>query len=261
MPGFRFLRALSVPLALATAALPSAVRADDAEVHTFHCLHGCPVGSPRTNDLIVREIYTLSSNDQTKLADWVAYRVRPETIGRSESRRWAADPWLAADETLEPADYTGAPAALRIDRGHQAPLASFSGTAFAADTNYLSNITPQRSDLNQASWQFLESAERRLATGSSGAVYVLTGPLFERDMPGLPRADEPHRVPSGYWKVVATEDGRISSFIFEQETARSANFCTMRVAIADVERRARLQLFPRMNPRRLRSLDSELGCS
>lgn len=253
---------LRIFAAIALAALPApAARADDAEVHTFHCLHGCPVGSPRTNDLVVREIYTLSSNDQTRIADWVAYRVRPETIGRSESRRWAADPWLAADETLEPADYNGAPQALRIDRGHQAPLASFSGTPFAEHTNFLSNITPQRSDLNQGSWQFLEGAERTLAQRSNGAVYVLTGPLFERDMPGLPRADEPHRVPSGYWKVVATEDGRASAFIFEQETPRSANYCTMRVRIEDVERRARLQLFPRQRPRRLRSLDGELGCT
>ena len=239
---------------------PAIAQGDEAEVHTFHCLHGCPVGVPRTNDLVVREIYTLSSNDQTKMADWVAYWVRADTIGRSESRRWAADPWLAADETLEPADYTGAPQALRIDRGHQAPLASFSGTPHAADTNFLSNITPQRSDLNQASWQFLEGAERTLAQRNV-AVYVLTGPLFERDMPGLPRADEPHRVPSGYWKVVATEDGRVSAFIFEQETPRATNYCTKRVPLEDVERRARLELFPRMRPRRLRSLDADLGCS
>jgi endonuclease G len=195
------------------------------------------------------------------MADWVAYRIRPDTIGRSEARRWAADPWLAPDETLEPADYTGAPQALRIDRGHQAPLASFSGTPHAADTNYLSNITPQRSDLNQASWMFLESAERNLAIRSTRAVYVLTGPLFERVMPGLPRADEPHRVPSGYWKVVATEDGRVSAFIFEQETPRAASFCAMRVPLEDVERRARLEIFPRMRPRRHTSLDTELGCT
>jgi hypothetical protein len=35
----------------------------------------------------------------------------------------------------------------------------------------------------------------------------------------------------------------------------------MRVPIAEVERRARLNLFPRMRPRRLRSLDTELGCT
>ena len=54
--------------------------AADGELHTFHCLWGCPVGTPATNDTIVREIYTLSSNDFTKMADWVAYRITPQTI-------------------------------------------------------------------------------------------------------------------------------------------------------------------------------------
>jgi endonuclease G len=124
--------------------------AGEAEIHTFHCLHGCPMEVSATNDLVVREIYTLSSNDRTKFADWVAYRVTPDSVVPSGSRRWQADPWLDWNETLEEGDNEGAPTALGIDRGHQAPLAAFSGTAFAADTNILSNITPQASALNQA---------------------------------------------------------------------------------------------------------------
>lgn len=57
----------------------------------------------------------------------------------------AADPALAPDETLDEDDYDGASAALHVDRGHQAPLAAFSGTPFWGDTNVLSNITPQAS--------------------------------------------------------------------------------------------------------------------
>ncbi len=80
--------------------------ADSANLNTFHCLFGCPVGAPANDDLIVREIYTLSSNPVTKLADWVAYRVTPDTIGPSQDRIWTADPWLGGDETLTP--YTSA---------------------------------------------------------------------------------------------------------------------------------------------------------
>lgn len=234
-----------------------------AEIHTFHCLDGCPMGTAATNDLVVREIYTLSSNDATKMADWVAYRVRPETIGKGEGRKWAPDPWLYPDETLEPADYDGAPTALKIDRGHQAPLASFSATPQASETNYLSNITPQRSDLNQASWMYLETAERKLAQKTRDWVYVVTGPLFERAMAPLPGADEPHRVPSGYWKVVAVASGgatKVTAFIFEQETPRAAKFCDMRTTIEEVERRSRLTLFPRFATRSFAKLDAELGC-
>ena len=44
-------------------------------------------------------------------------------------------------------------------------------------------------------------------------------------MPALPEADEPHVVPSGYWKVVLAEvDGelRAAAFIMGQDAARSA---------------------------------------
>lgn len=245
-------------------AMAGIASADEAEIHTFHCLHSCPMGTPATNDLIVREIYTLSSNDRTKFADWVAYRVTAQTVGPSEGRRWQADPWLADEETLEPEDYDGAPRTLSIDRGHQAPLAALSGTPFAEDTNILSNITPQRSALNQSSWQRLEARERVLATQDTDplTLYVLTGPLYERVFQPLPMPEgaERHRVPSGYWKVIATEDGRMSAFIFEQETPRAANYCDMRVPLEEVELRSNLTLFPRLQERAFASLDEALGC-
>ena len=42
------------------ATVPAApATASQAELHTFHCLHGCPIGAPGIDDIIVREIYTL----------------------------------------------------------------------------------------------------------------------------------------------------------------------------------------------------------
>lgn len=92
-----------------------------------------------SNDFIIRGIYVLSSNDTTKLADWVAYRVTSTTIGSTtnKKRNWKADPWLYNTETLEPGDYKGANAVLHTDRGHQAPMASFAGTTTWEQTNYL----------------------------------------------------------------------------------------------------------------------------
>ena len=217
------------------------------------------MGAPATNDVIVREIYTLSSNDLTKLADWVAYRVTKESIGQSGDREWRADRWLDPDETLAPSAYDDASTALHVDRGHQAPLASFSGTPTAADTNVLSNITPQSSALNQGPWVRLEDRERELATRLSLPVYVLTGPLFKRMMRPLPKGGDYQRVPSGYWKVVALADGRATAFVFDQAAARGDEVCAARVSIRHVELRARLRLFPDAT-QPATPLDAELGC-
>lgn len=244
------------------------------EIHAPHCLHGCPSGSPATNDLIFRDIYILSSNDLTKFADWVAYKVTKQTIGATAERNWKADPYLAEQETLEPDDYDRAHATLRTDRGHQVPLASFTGTEHWEDTNFLSNITPQKSDLNQGVWVKLESAERNLAQSAGvDAVYVMSGTLYEHNTERLPEADEVHMVPSGYWKIVATEtDGRIetAAFIFEQDTERRADLCNpdFITSVRTIEERTGLTFFHALDPDRQEAIKTSpanllpgLGCA
>ncbi|MCY4379879.1 MAG: DNA/RNA non-specific endonuclease [Candidatus Dadabacteria bacterium] len=225
------------------------IQASAQENHSDLCMHGCPSGSPATNDIIIRDIYILSSNDSTKFADWVAYRVTKDTIGQTQKRTWRADSRLADDETLEPKDYDGAFAALKTDRGHQAPLASFTATPSWKATNYLSNITPQKSELNQGPWKRLEDEVRTLAKKpDTNAVYVITGPLYEREMPVLPKADESHKVPSGYWKIISTEKNdiiKVAAFLFDQETERSAKFCEKRfiTSVRTIESKTGLNFF------------------
>lgn len=252
----RFILTVVLTVAFATAAFSQ-------EIHSKHCLHGCPLGGSPSDDLIVREIYVLRTNDLTKFAVWAAYRVRKQTIGPSRARNWRTDPVLEARETLEPNDYIGANAALHVDRGHQVPLASVTGTPQWPETNYLSNITPQRSDLNQGPWARLETAERALALAPGiDGVYVQTGPLFERPMRPLPNADEGHVVPSGYWKIVAISDGnamKIAAFILDQEAPRNANFCERQSTIQEVEMQTGLTFFHNYRGR-FSPLASALGC-
>ena len=250
------------------------IPANAQELHADLCLHGCPSGSPATNDIVIRNIYILSSNDTTKFADWVAYRVTKSTIGPTAERVWKPDPWLASNETLEPKDYTGAFAALKTDRGHQAPLASFTSTPNWEETNYLSNITPQKSALNRGAWLRLETGVRTLAKKPiTDAVFVMTGPLYEREMPALPKADESHRVPSSYWKIIATERHgviKIAAFLFDQETERKENFCEARfiTSVRTIEGKTGLNFFHALTSAQQNKLETgpatllpDLGCT
>jgi endonuclease G len=206
------------------------------------------LGTPANNDLIIRDIYAMSTNDSTKFADWVAYRLDVQTVqGDVKTKRvWKAEPWLDDEETLEPEDYKDAHKVLKTDRGHQAPLASFKGTKLWHKTNYLSNITPQKSELNQGPWRILEEKVREFVKANN-ILYVLTGPLYEKDMPKLPRADEEHRIPSGYWKIIIYKADRkdpktieSAAFIFTQDTPRKAKIPDHLVTINEVEKRSGL---------------------
>jgi len=138
---------MKLPLFLAVLMIVGTVcfAQNSPEIHCKHFYAGYPYGTPSSNDLIIREISALSSNDSTKFADWVAYWLDKDIIiGPNRSRYWAPDPWLDETETLEPnpddGDDKGVWAENGTDRGHQAPLASFDGSPFWYETNYLSNI-------------------------------------------------------------------------------------------------------------------------
>jgi len=219
------------------------------------CHGGCPVSQQGEGRVVIREVYVLQNNPITKFADWVAYRVSvagmtlPEGVDKP-TRRWKRDDALDPANTLAPDDYKDAHAVLGTDRGHQAPLASFYGYPDVQATNYLSNITPQRGALNQGPWRILEDKVRDLAR-EAGTLFVVTGPLYERPMAPLPRARKPHRVPSGYWKVVlrdpdpvAPGDEAVAAFIMDQDLPRHADFCATAVAVDTIEIRGGYDLFP-----------------
>jgi len=221
------------------------------EIHCKHFFFGYPTGTPVTNDLIIRDTYALSNNDATKFADWVAYRLTLHEVDGTLDldRKWKADPWLDENETLEPIspdDYRRANDSLGTDRGHQAPLASFKGSRYASQVNFLSNITPQSSDLNQGVWKDLEEQVRDVVR-TGRAVFVMTGPLYETQMRELPFADETHVVPSGYWKIVTVVESdnsfNTASFVFNQDTPRNDLVIDHITTIDDIESRSGLDFF------------------
>jgi len=256
---------------LAILILTSAKSANAEPVKSVLCFVSCPNGSPISNKLIEHHLLVLSANLKTKFSDWVAYRITQQSIGKKCPRVWARDPDLSYADTLVPKDYVGVRKYLNSDRGHQAPLASLCASPYWAEANYLSNITPQHSELNQGPWEHLEQAERNLVLSmKTNDVYSTTGPLFERLMPTLPNAHVAHIVPSGYWKVVVAKTNgnyRLAAFVMEQTLSRSSDFCQSSLPLSEIERRAHLTFFsglPKAVKDKLRavqnSLKPGLGC-
>ena len=101
----------------------------------------------------------------------------------------------------------------------------------------------------------------------------MTGPLFEREMSVMPKADESHRVPSSYWKIITTERNgviKIAAFLFDQETERKANFCEERFITSSrkIERKSGLNFFHALTPVQQDKLETgpatrlpDLGCT
>lgn len=224
------------------------------EIHSKHFFYGYPAGTPKTNDLIIRDGYALSSNDSTKLADWVAYRLTPDMLEEStqKTRDWQADPWLEDHETLEPEDYHYAHMVLGMDRGHLVPLKDLSATSEWMESNYLSNIIPQPSELNRVVWFELEHQIRKLTRKCQREVYIIAGPIYDNPTQQLPNADEPHTIPTGFWKVVGTKEPfQVWVFIFPIAKTYSTNPCDYQTTIDDTEKQTHLDLLWQINANEL----------
>lgn len=202
-----------------------------------NCEHISPWNVSPGQYFICRETYALSMNPQSKMADWVSYCVDKNSItsnGTEQNRYWEPDPGLPESAQLEPNDYQGV-GKLGYDRGHQAPLATFKGGNWQ-ETNYTSNITPQKAELNRGAWLKLENYERSLIR-EYGEICTITGPYFQvgNEFQKLTGADESHTVPSGYWKIIKYGN-KIEGYLYSQDTPRNVDFKLGAVSIDEIER-------------------------
>jgi endonuclease G len=133
---------------------------------------------------------------------WVQYRLHaipPDAPRLRRPQRFSRD-WRALN-SIGHDDYGGS----GYDRGHLAPNYAISrlyGAQAQQDTFLMTNITPQRPNLNQKVWQRLEEIEADVFAPRYGELWVLTGPVFDADIRRLPGAARVE-LPDAYFKIYA----------------------------------------------------------
>ena len=115
------------------------------------------------------------------------------------------------------------------DRGHMAPnsgMASQYGHMAQLETFLMSNICPQRPNLNQGIWKFLEQkvalelSQVDKKNAGTNDIYVLTGPIFENGKED--KIDNDIVIPTAFYKIILVHKGysqayKAISFIFPNE--------------------------------------------
>ena len=93
------------------------------------------------------------------------------------------------------------------DRGHNAPnyaMSRLNGSAGQADSFLMTNISPQKTLLNQKLWQRLEEIEISFFAKNFGKVWVITGPIFGQNSQRLSTSWRVE-VPTAFYKIYVTE--------------------------------------------------------
>jgi endonuclease G len=136
------------------------------------------------------------------------------------------------------------------DRGHMAPNYAISrlyGRAGQMDSFLMTNITPQKPNLNQKLWQRLEEAEIKQFAKLFGKVWVITGPVFSGSVERLP-SDWKVEIPDAFYKIYLTEaapgkPARALAFLMPQNVSGKEPLAQFVTNIDTIEAQTGLDFF------------------
>lgn len=134
----------------------------------FQCGDHVKLGIPsQSSQLLCREGYAAGYNYDTKVSDWVSYRMTETSAQGNVTRtnKFAEDKDVPVQFRATLADYHRS----GYDRGHQAPAADMRSTTTTMKESFLlTNMTPQLPELNRGAWRILEEKARQWARTSLG---------------------------------------------------------------------------------------------
>lgn len=226
------------------------------------------MGVPTWENLTPLSVHRVLRNDGFLLG-WSDVRVNPLWVSyllhEVETPRVGPRPGFRQDwRTLWPiaADsYLGS----GYDRGHLAPnyaIATVHGRQAQQQTFRMSNISPQRPDLNRRLWQRLEEVVIDHFVPRFGVVQVITGPIFpERFLDNVTRRVGLVEIPEAFYKilVVPAERPMALAFIMPQEASGDEPLDDYLVTIDEIEARTGLDFLPRLPEEVERVLEGEVA--
>lgn len=204
------------------------------------------------------------------LAGWSDVRVNPLWVSYQveavpDDTRIGPRPNFKADwRTLWPIgtdSYSGS----GYDRGHLAPnyaIAAVHGRNAQVDTFLMSNMTPQRPNLNRQLWQRLEESVMDHFAPRFDRLQVITGPIFpEHFMDNAFNRVGFVEVPEAFYKiiVVPNEEAPLAlAFIMPQDVRGNESLADYLVTIDEIESRTGLNFFPDLAAEREAVLEGQL---
>jgi len=223
-----------------------------------------PWGRPACSRVLFHVEYVLCYDVDRKVALWASYRLEAaDVVDAQRVNAFRTDPRLPIDQNPSCDDYAGS----GFDRGHTVPRSDMNRSLTAmVNTFFLTNMTPQRPNVNQGTWARLEDWVRAWAK-LSGWVHVISGSVFDDDDDQQP--DDPANaqlsqgssgvgVPSHYYKIIIRETtpGQVKAITLLIPNAANVpgrgaqditkdNYLRQRIrTIAEVRRRTGLDLLP-----------------
>ena len=190
---------------------------------------------------------------------WVSYLltpIAPDNKGFMRPTRFTED-WRNITH-IKHDDYTRS----GYDRGHMAPNSAISklyGREAQLSTFLMTNITPQKANLNRKVWQRLEAIESKEFTAIFDKVWVVTGPIFDEKITRL-KSSSYVEIPDAFFKIYIGLKGKEApkalAFIMPQKVKGNESLMKFLTTIDDVEAKTHLDFFSKLEDNLEEKLES-----
>lgn len=213
--------------------------------------------TPADQQILCRQGYWVAWSPSLRVPLWSAYEVPVEKLREHAGKRpnrFKVDP--EAKDSSKHEDYTGS----NYDRGHMAPnsvIATRHGREAQIETFYMSNIAPQKPDLNRNAWRILEQIVADDLSSLGETIWVITGIVPDCKSKCLPKGNV--HIPKGFYKILATVRNQklyAIAVYMPQETkkSKSPRYCFR--SIDEIERMTGLDFFSKLSKERQHALES-----
>ena len=197
-------------------------------------------GNPSAGRILESKGFCLSYSETRKNPLWVHYRLFAieNPISGKRPGRFKVDP--RSPSVVAHDDYTNS----GYDRGHMAPnyaIATRYGSQGQSDTFVMTNIVPQKPNLNRQIWRMLEQKVARGYANDLEEVWIITGPIFDESVEKLESGVE---IPDAFYKIIADElDGKVRTLSFIMDQYASGDLKKYLVSVDAIEEKTHLDFF------------------
>lgn len=213
------------------------------------------------NRTLTNQAFLVGYSDKRGNPLWVSYKLQPVSENAPRLKRptrFSAD-WRAWNKVKhQDYDKTG------YDRGHLAPnyaISSLYGKDAQLETFLLTNISPQKPNLNRKIWQRLEEVEVKYFTRLAATIWVTTGPVFDEQIETFKNARNVE-IPDAFYKVYAMQTGdqiALLAFLIPQNVKGNEALDRYVVTVDKIEALTGLDFFHELNAQEENVLESTLN--
>jgi DNA/RNA endonuclease G (NUC1) len=200
--------------------------------------------------------YTVGYSEALRAPLWVVYRVFDVPVLDSGKRPSGFRIDHRTKAQVAHGDYTHS----GYDRGHMAPnyaIATRYGRYAQRETFLMSNIIPQKPNINRHLWKDLEMLVAKRYGQYLNEIWVITGPVYRKP---IKRLESEVAIPSGYYKILIDQNDdevRVKAFLVQNDCPPYSRVKSQLVSIDQLEELTHLDFFPELSSETQAALESK----